>query len=222
MPALSCKELAATLTPDLCTVARTSNGPFMLVGTEGFWDVTEADANGTTWVPFDLTAYVLRSDMEGTRAVSVLDGFTSVAVPNSSIALDLYVANVNGDDVIVLHRHLAEPNDDAFSFGESLQIIAMSPTGAPTIVATYEGFRMSVASTGTSIELSSLRYRTAETNPAQPFFTRISVLPEARYSSTSRWNETVTSSKAEVPNGQSMTLKGRYLFPASSAETADF
>jgi hypothetical protein len=222
MSTLSCSQLSTTITPDLCAVARTSTGSFMMVGTEGFWDPTEVDSDGMIWVPFDLTAYVLRTDGEGTRAVSVLDGFTQKAFTDVAVTLDMYTALVDGDEVIVLHQHLTDPDQDAFNFRESVQVVAMSPTGAPTVVATYEGYQLQVAATGTSIEMSSLRYRTSEADASDPFFTRVSLFPSRAGSNDFQWNEVATSSRNDVPNGQNMSREMRYDFPTVSNGLSNF
>ena len=222
MPALSCTSVANTITPDLCAVARAKSGAFMLVGTEGFWDPAEIDTDGTAWVPLDLTVFVMRTDMEGSRAISVLDGSTEKAYTDVGVSVDLYTANIAGDDVLVLHKRLTNSTDDLFSFRESVQILAMSPTGAPTLVATYEGYQLRVAASESTIEMSSLRYRTSNTSPNPQWFTRVSVKPSLRDIALYSWEETVTSNAAEVPSGQRMELKATYDFPIASQMASNF
>jgi hypothetical protein len=222
MPALSCASVANTITPDLCAVARAKSGAFMLVGTEGFWDPAEIDTDGTAWVPLDLTVFVMRTDMEGPRAISVLDGSTEKAYTDVGVSVDLYTANIAGDDVLVLHKRLTNSTDDPFSFRESVQILAMSPTGAPTLVATYEGYRLRVAASESTVEMSSLRYRTSNTSPNPQWFTRVSVKPSLRDIALYSWEETVTSNAAEVPLGQGMELKATYDFPIASQMASNF
>ena len=222
MPALSCTSVANTITPDLCAVARAKSGAFMLVGTEGFWDPAEIDTDGTAWVPLDLTVFVMRTDMEGPRAISVLDGSTEKAYTDVGVSVDLYTANIAGDDVLVLHKRLTNSTDDPFSFRESVQILAMSPTGAPTLVATYEGYRLRVAASESTVEMSSLRYRTSNTSPNPQWFTRVSVKPSLRDIALYSWEETVTSNAAEVPLGQGMELKATYDFPIASQMASNF
>jgi hypothetical protein len=213
MPALSCASVADTITPDLCAVARATSGAFMLVGTEGFWDPEEIDADGTAWVPLDLTVFVMRNDVEGPRAISVLDGSTEKAYTDVGVSVDLYTTNIDGDDVLVLHKRLTNSTVDPFSFRESVQILAMSPTSAPTLVATYEGHQLRVATSGTTIEMSSLRYRTSNTSPNPQWFTRVSVKPSLRDIALYSWDEIVTSNDLEVPLGQGMELEATYDFP---------
>jgi hypothetical protein len=222
MPALSCTSVANTITPDLCAVARAKSGAFMLVGTEGFWDPAEIDTDGTAWVPLDLTVFVMRTDMEGSRAISVLDGYTEKAYTDLGVSMDLYTANIAGDDVLVLHKRLTNSTDDPFSFRESVQILAMSPTGAPTLVATYEGHQLRVAASESTVEMSSLRYRTSNTSPNPQWFTRVSVKPSLRDIALYSWEETVTSNAAEVPSSQGMELKATYDFPIASQVASNF
>jgi hypothetical protein len=222
MPALSCTSVADTITPDLCAVARATSGAFMLVGTEGFWDPEEFDADGASWVPLDLTVFVMRTDVEGPRAISVLDGSTEKAYTDVGVSVDLYTANIDGDDVLVLHKRLTNSTDDPFSFRESVQILAISPTGAPTLVATYEGYQLRVATSGSTIEMSSLRYRTSNTSPNPQWFTRVSVKPSVRDIALYSWDETVTSNAAEVPSGQGMELKATYDFPIATQMASNF
>jgi len=222
MSALSCASVADTITPDLCAVARGKSGAFMLVGTEGFWDPEEIDADGVAWIPLDLTVFVMRTDAEGSRAISVLDGSTEKAYTDVAVSMDLYTTNVAGDDVVVLHKRLTNSTDDAFSFRESVQILAMSLTGAPTLVATYEGHQLQVASSGSTIEMTSLRYRTSDTTPNPQWFTRVSVKPSVREGGLYAWEETVTSNAAEVPLGQGMELEATYDFPIATQMASNF
>jgi hypothetical protein len=222
MPSLSCTSVADTITPDVCAVARTKNGSFMLVGTEGFWDPEELDVDGIARIPFDLTVFVMRNDVEGARAISVLDGTTDKAYTDVGVSVDLYTASIDGDDVLVLHKRLTNSSDDPFSFRESVQIFSMSPTGAPTLVATYEGHQLRVAASGSTIEMSSLSYRTSNTSPNPQWFTRVSVKSSTRDVALYSWEEIVTSNDAEVPSGQGMKLQATYNFPVASQVTPNF
>lgn len=213
MPSLSCMSMAEWITADLCGVARGGAGAFMVLGTEGFWDPNEVDADGLAWIPFDLTVFVMRDDPEGPLAVSVMDGFTNKAYTNVGVTIDLYSATIDSEQVLVLHQRLSDEEADAFDYRESIQVMVMSPTGAPTIVATYEGYQLRVAATGSSIELSSLRYRTTSTSPTERFFTRVSLLPATSNSINTEWDEIATTSTVEVPHTQAMTPLDTYSFP---------
>ncbi|MEY3805394.1 MAG: hypothetical protein RIR69_206 [Actinomycetota bacterium] len=221
MPSLSCRSLSESITPDLCAVANTSYGDFMVAATEGFWDVSEFDDDGTTWVPLDFTVFVMRDDLAGTRALSVLDGSTEKAFTALPVSVDLYIARIASKDVIIIHQYLADEQQDAFAFKDSVQVISMSATGAPSVVATYEGHQLRIASSGSSLELSSLRYRSSNSNPNPQWFTRISVLPGNASGVPYLWNELVTSNDEQVPNGEGMKLAGSYTFPIRGPITSD-
>lgn len=222
MASLSCASVAQTITPDLCAVARSTTGAFMVVGTESFWDPDEIGLDGTVQIPLDLTVFVMRTDSEGARAISVLDGFTEKTFTDVGVSVDLYTALIDGNDVMVLHKRLTNSADDPYSYRESVQILAMSPTGAPTLVATYEGYQLRVATSGSSIELSSLRYRTSNTTPNPQWFTRVSVKPSVLDTALYSWAETVTSNDAEIPLGKGMDLKATYDFPVASQIAPNF
>jgi hypothetical protein len=207
--------VSESITPDVCAVGQTQFGDFMVVGTEGFWDESELDAEGRIWIPLNVSVFVMRDDTEGPRAISVLDGSTEKAYTNLAVQVDIYSARIDRNDVLVLHQYLADETEDSFSFRDSVQIIAMSPTGAPTVVATYEGHQLRVASSGSSIELSSLRYRSSNLAPNPQWFSRISLFPDNTSSSIYTWNEIVTSNDRHVPNGAGMTLESTYTFPTS-------
>lgn len=213
MTSLSCTAMAESITPDLCGVARSTHGAFLLLGTEGFWDPAEIDPDGVAWIPLDLTVFVMREDISGPLAISVMDGFTNKAYTDVAVTIDLYGATIKDDQVLVLHKRLTNNDADPFDYRESIQVLAMSPTGAPTVVATYEGHRLQVAATTESIELSSLRYRTSSTIPSERFFTRISLLPPDEDDGFFAWDEIVTTSTSPVPQSQAMTPLSSYAFP---------
>lgn len=221
MPSLSCRSLSESITPDVCAVAKTTYGSFMVAGTEGFWDVSEIDDNGTTWIPFDFTVLVMRNDLEGARAISVLEGSTAKAYTNLVVSVDLYSARIASNDVIVVHQYLSDEQQDAFDFTDSVQVISMSASGAPSIVATYEGHQLRVASSGSSLELSSLRYRSSISTPNPQWFSRVSLLPGDTFGVSYLWNELVTSGPEKVPNGHGMKRVGSYTFPTRGLINSD-
>jgi len=103
METLRCEYLDQYLTNDVCAVAATRHGAFMISGAERDWDPEEMDEDGRAYVPFSLTAWVLRSD--GTRrAASILDGWTEKAFSPLAVSLSLHVAEVDGDQVILIMR----------------------------------------------------------------------------------------------------------------------
>lgn len=211
MNALSCDELAKYMTLDLCAVATAESGSFMLVGTESFWDPDDTDADGISWVPFDLTVFTMRRDA-GARAVSVLDGYTEKAYSRLKAQLDLYRAEVNGDEVLVLVKRLAPGAGDAYDYTESVQVLAASGSGAPTLVASYEGANVQVASTGRALVVTSLRYGPPGDPDAEGnWFSKVTLTPSTR--EPYAWDETITSGTTEGARDAGMTLLGTYTFP---------
>lgn len=221
MTSLSCRNVSESITPDVCAVAQTTFGDFMLIGTEGFWDESEQDLEGRVWIPLDVSIFVMRDDLEGPRAISVLDGSTEKALTDLPVTVDVYSTRIDRNDVLVIHQYLADDSEDAFSYRDSVQVVAMSPTGAPTVVATYEGYQLRVASSGSSIELSSLRYRSSNSTPNPQWFSRISLFPQSGTALPYSWNEVVTSKDQHVPNGQAMTLESTYSFPTTGSFTSN-
>lgn len=213
MSSLSCAAMDEYLTTDLCATATSRSGSFMLVGTESFWDPDEKDSDGLAWIPFDFTAFTMRRD-GAPRAVSVLDGYTEKAYTGLKAQLDMYRAVVDGDEVLVVVKRLADGAGDPYDFTESVQVIAASPTGAPTLVASYEGARISVTSTGDALVVSSLRYASptnGEGDTEEEWYTIITLAPSERdpYS----WDERVTSGpRGKVPEGD-IALVGTHTFP---------
>lgn len=213
MDELSCDEMDTYLTVDLCAVATATSGSFMLVGTESFWEPTDKDSDGFAWIPFDLTAYTMRRD--GTsRAISVLDGYTEKAHTSLKVKLDLYRAEVDGDEVLVLVKRMADGAGDPYDYIEEVQVLAASPTGAPTLVASYSGADIEVSSTGTSLVVSSRRYASPVEGNAEEvsWYSLITLSPSD--DDTSSWNETITSGVRPKPASEGMTLVDSYSFPS--------
>ena len=211
MQSLSCASIAKVITPDLCSVADTSYGSFMLVGSEGYWDPQEEDADGIVWVPLNLTVFTKRSDHDTPRAISVLDGIIDKQYTANKAQVDVYVATVGGQQMLVLHKRLSKASADPYSFTEEVQVIAMSKTGAPTVVATYAGSAVRVAASETHIEVSTLRYLTSAQSSEDKWYTRIVLTPND--SSGISMDETVTSGPSPVRQGAGLDLLDSYVFP---------
>jgi len=215
MPALSCADIKKSLTPDICAVARSTTGDFMLVGAESFWDAAEKDSYGFAQIPLTMTVYSLRTGNGPSRAVSVLDGSIEKAFTSVKVTIDVAITQVNGSDVMVLHRRLTDPKADAYSYWDSVQILAASSTGAPTVVATYDGARMSVQSTGSSLIISALRYSSPSANKQKSdWTTNITLTPSQRdpYS----WNEQMTSGPRHIAGVVGVKTVSSYTFPTGS------
>lgn len=219
MDKLSCAEMARYLTLDLCAVATADSGSFMLVGTESFWEPTDTDADGTAWIPFDLTAFTMRRE-GGSRAMSVLDGYTEKAYTRLKVQLDLYRAEVDGDEVLVLVKRMADGAGDPYDYLESVQVLAASPTGAPTLVASYEGADVEVSSTGDALVITSRRYGPpGEDGSETRWFTIVSLTPGD--GEMFSWNETLSSGTIDGPRDTGTTLVDSYTFPVGRAQADD-
>lgn len=210
METLRCEYLDQYLTSDVCAVASTSHGAFMIAGSEQEWSEDEVDSDGWVWVPFSLVAYVLRDD--GTRrAYSILDGSTEKAYTSLGVSIDLMTATIGGDEVIVIVEHLSDPGSDPYEYSTAVQVVAMSPTAAPTVVAAYEGFHTVIRSTGDALVLSSWRYGP---DPADDdWCTHISLSPSDREPFS--WDETSTS--GPCPTDGNLHLAARYAYPVAPA-----
>lgn len=217
MSALRCTNMDENLTVDICAVANSSVGSFMLVGTESFWDPDEVDSDGLSWVPFNMTLFTMRRNAGVSRAVSVMDGYTEKAYTSVAAKIDLYVAEVDGEDVLVLVKRRANAADDAYSYRESVQIIAASPTGAPTVVGTYEGAAIDVVSTGSSLVVSSLRYGPPTLDRDNGgWYSLVTLTPSA--DDMSQWTENITSGPARPSGTATVARVGTYKFPVGRAE----
>lgn len=218
MDELSCDAVEKTITPDLCAVVGSGDNAFMMVGAEGYWDPEDQDSEGSVWVPLNVTLFSLRTDNKMSRAVSVLDGLIEKQYTSNRAQLDAFTATINGVTVLVLHKHLSAANADPYDLFDELQVIVASPTGAPTVVATYRGPQIAVQATNNSLEISSLRYRPTADTPDAKWFTRISLSPsESPFGMT----EVVTSGSAAVKNGEKLTAVGSYKFPVGPGAKSD-
>lgn len=211
MTSLSCESVAAAITPDLCAVASSPHGDFMLVGSEGFWDPAEVDEEGFAHISLNLSVFTMRDDQDAPRAISVLDGTIDQRHTKTPVRVDVFTATIGGADVLVVHKHLSDPEADAYSAWDEVQVIAASSTGAPTVVATYSGAQLRVAATADTIELSNLRYRTSGTSTGSDWYSRVTLTPAE--SSPTEWIETITSSPQPVGAGNGMSLVDTYQFP---------
>lgn len=218
MNELSCEALEKSITPDLCTVVGTGDDAFMVVGAEGYWDPQERDADGDVWVPLNVTVFTLRTDNNMTRAVSVLDGLVEKQYTANRAQIDAHTATIDGVDVLVLHKHLSAKNADPYDLLDEVQVIAMSPTGAPTVVATYRGPRITVQATANTLEISSLRYRPTADDANAQWYSRISLSPSI---DPFEFTERVTSDDSPVTDGSNLTTVGSYTFPVGRGTSPD-
>ena len=221
MNALSCASIAKVITPDLCGVAQNSHGDFMVVGSEGYWDKQDEDSDGVVWVPLNLTVFTHQKNNGIARAVSVLDGTVRKHYTANQAHIDLYVATIGEQQMLVFHKRLTKKNADPYSINEEVQVIAMPKDSAPTVVATYQGSQLRVAASANHIEISSLRYLTSTQSSENQWFTRIVLTPN--YADGVRMEETVTSGPLQVKQGAGMEMLDTYVFPVGrgAAEMPD-
>jgi hypothetical protein len=218
MKELSCDELEKSITPDLCVVVGEGKNAFMAVGTEGFWDPEEYDSEGDVWIPLNITMFSLRTDNNMKRAVGVLDGLAEKQHTSNRAQIDAYTAKVDGVDVLVLHKHLSAKNADPYDLFDEMQVIAASPTGAPTVVATYRGPQIAIQATATTLEFSSLRYRPTADSPNQKWYSRVSLsFSDEKFG----MNERITSASNPLQNGVELTKVGTYVFPVGRGASTD-
>jgi hypothetical protein len=142
-----------------------------------------------------------------------MDGYLQKAYTKNKAQVDLYRARINGDDVLVVVKRLSDGAPDAYAFADAVQVIAASSTGAPTVVATYEGSSIKVAADKEKIVVSSLRYRSTADNEEAQWFTRLTLTPSSE--DPALWLETVTSGPDSVTAGQGMTRMGTHSFAAT-------
>lgn len=197
MPRLSCVDINEEVTPDICGVAKTSKGDFMLTGYEYYWD------EGDEEVELGLTISVHRSDNKLPRAVGLLEGSMKRILRDAQVQLDIYTTTINNDDIMIAHRRPVDSALAGFSQPDQIFIIAMSPTGAPTVVAWYRGPNIRFESDGKNIFLYYKRYGVAGAGDNSGWDTEVRLSPSNRQ--VYAWNEQITTSltSSHDPNDES-------------------
>lgn len=209
---LSCDAMSDIITVDLCGVAETRHGSFMLVGSESYWDPRETDSDGFSYIPFQFSVHVMQDAPK--RAVGVLDGYDDKAYTANVASIDLYSATIEDSEILIIHKHLTDDKADAYSFWDSIQVLTMSPSGAPQVVATYEGARLRVARDKNTLVLSSLRYKASAKGDTTPWYTNLRLSPSNRADGT--WDESPSSSESQVDSGAGLVLLDTYTFPSTT------
>ena len=221
MSSLSCTAMAKYITVDLCAVVKSELGDFMVVGTEGYWDPQETNSAGIVKVPLDLTVYVLTSENGQKRAMSVMDGTVSVDYDGDATVMSAYVVNTEQGEVLALHKHPQAQASGSYDFWDELQVVATSPTGAPTLVAAYEGSNIHLVGDGTGIVFSSDRYASPTGSSTEPKWSTLTSLFPAEGEPYS-WNESMRSGpRLSVPSWVKPVLVDSYDFPNSASQKAD-
>ena len=208
MDALSCSLLNRHMTTDLCAVAKTKHGDFMFSAIESYWDETESD------VTLEMSLFGFQDNHGRKRAASLLDGQMVRGLDAVQVEIDLYRTVVNDDEVLIAHRHPVDETVNGYDVSDQVFIIAASPTGAPTVVAWYNGPEMSFEADGKNITLLYERY-TSWPLP-QAWNTQVRLFPSARV--PFGWDEQITSGPElrEVVNAVPVVLVDSYTFPVHS------
>ena len=220
MDELSCDEMEQYLTMELCVVAQTPRGNFMVTATEGFWD-PQSNNDAPVEIPLNFMVYVHTTENGPPRAMSVLDGFITAPYGPASSQVQVSTFNVASENIVVLEWSSA---DDATRKAERtwsvVQVLAMRSGGLPEVVATYGGTDITYGSDSRSLILTSERFGPpSRDEEAEPWLTVLHLSP----SITSQWRETVSSQAVASFDRSSLNEaleRSTYEFPKRRTETA--
>ena len=209
MNALSCSELNTHITTDLCAVAKTKHGDFMFSATESYWDETDSETT------LEMSLFGFQDNNGWKRATGLLDAQMVRDLDDVQVKIDLYRTEVDGDEVLIAHRHPVDDKVNGYDVSDQVFIIAASPTGAPTVVAWYNGPDISFEADGKNITLLYKRYGVATESGAlqQGWNTQVRLFPSARV--PYGWDEQITTGPAlrEVMDAVPVILVDSYTFP---------
>jgi hypothetical protein len=209
MNALSCSELNTHITTDLCAVARTKHGDFMFSATESYWDETDSETT------LEMSLFGFQDNNGWKRATGLLDAQMVRDLDGVQVKIDLYRTEVNGDEVLIAHRHPVDDSVNGFDVSDQVFIIAASPTGAPTVVAWYNGPDISFEADGKNITLLYKRYGVATESGTlqQGWNTQVRLFPSERV--PYGWDEQITTGPElrEVMDAVPVELVDSYTFP---------
>ena len=212
MNALSCSELNTHITTDLCAVAKTKHGDFMFSATESYWDETDSETT------LEMSLFGFQDNNGWKRATGLLDAQMVRDLDGVQVKIDLYRTEVNGDEVLIAHRHPVDDKVNGYDVSDQVFIIAASPTGAPTVVAWYNGPDISFEVDGKNITLLYKRYGVATESGTlqQGWNTQVRLFPSGRV--PYGWDEQITTGPAlrEVMDAVPVVLVDSYTFPVHS------
>jgi hypothetical protein len=212
MNALSCTELNTHITTDLCAVAKTKHGDFMFSATESYWDETDSETT------LEMSLFGFQDNNGWKRATGLLDAQMVRDLDGVQVKIDLYRTEVNGDEVLIAHRHPVDDSVNGYDVSDQVFIIAASPTGAPTVVAWYNGPDISFEVDGKNITLLYKRYGVATESGTsqQGWNTQVRLFPSARV--PYGWDEQITTGPAlrDVMDAVPVVLVDSYTFPVHS------
>jgi len=209
MNALSCSELNTHITTDLCAVAKTKHGDFMFSATESYWDETDSETT------LEMSLFGFQDNNGWKRATGLLDAQMVRDLDGVQVKIDLYRTEVNGDEVLIAHRHPVDDTVNGYDVSDQVFIIAASPTGAPTVVAWYNGPDISFEVDGKNITLLYKRYGVATESGTlqQGWNTQVRLFPSARV--PYGWDEQITTGPElrDVMDAVPVVLVDSYTFP---------
>jgi hypothetical protein len=209
MNALSCSELNTHITTDLCAVAKTKHGDFMFSATESYWDETDSETT------LEMSLFGYQDNNGWKRATGLLDAQMVRDLDGVQVKIDLYRTEVNGDEVLIAHRHPVDDTVNGYDVSDQVFIIAASPTGAPTVVAWYNGPDISFEVDGKNITLLYKRYGVATESGTlqQGWNTQVRLFPSARV--PYGWDEQITTGPElrDVMDAVPVVLVDSYTFP---------
>jgi hypothetical protein len=209
MNALSCSELNTHITTDLCAVAKTKHGDFMFSATESYWDETDSETT------LEMSLFGFQDNNGWKRATGLLDAQMVRDLDGVQVKIDLYRTEVHGDEVLIAHRHPVDDKVNGYDVSDQVFIIAASPTGAPTVVAWYNGPDISFEADGKNITLLYKRYGVATESGAlqQGWNTQVRLFPSGRVPYC--WDEQITTGPAlrDVMDAVPVVLVDSYTFP---------
>jgi len=209
MNALSCSELNTHITTDLCAVAKTKHGDFMFSATESYWDETDSETT------LEMSLFGFQDNNGWKRATGLLDAQMVRDLDGVQVKIDLYRTEVNGDEVLIAHRHPVDETINGYDVSDQVFIIAASPTGAPTVVAWYNGPDISFEVDGKNITLLYKRYGVATESGTlqQGWNTQVRLFPSARV--PYGWDEQITTGPElrDVMDAVPVVLVDSYTFP---------
>ena len=212
MNALSCSELNTHITTDLCAVAKTKHGDFMFSATESYWDETDSETT------LEMSLFGFQDNNGWKRATGRLDAQMVRDLDGVQVKIDLYRTEVHGDEVLIAHRHPVDDSVNGFDVSDQVFIIAASPTGAPTVVAWYNGPDISFEVDGKNITLLYKRYGVATESGQlqQGWNTQVRLFPSGRV--PYGWDEQITTGPElrDVMDAVPVVLVDSYTFPVHS------
>jgi hypothetical protein len=193
-------------------VAKTKHGDFMFSATESYWDETDSETT------LEMSLFGFQDNNGWKRATGLLDAQMVQDLDGVQVKIDLYRTEVNGDEVLIAHRHPVDDKVNGYDVSDQVFIIAASPTGAPTVVAWYNGPDISFEVDGKNITLLYKRYGVATESGTlqQGWNTQVRLFPSARV--PYGWDEQITTGPElrDVMDAVPVVLVDSYTFPVHS------